>query len=236
MAENQTNMTTQKNPNQISSDMDLKVPLKGYIFLILGIVMFSGVFSKMTNALGILDYTVLLGKYGTIVEGAAAGFRGSGGVGARDGFIFALTALPSVGLAIGIIAVIEGQGGLKAAQKLLTPLLRPLMGIPGCCGLAIIGSLQNTDTGSAMCGQLRDDNQLTDQEVGIFSAFLFGASATIAQYFGTAVILFAFMEESGVAPIIPFVVMLAGKVFSANVMRLYIYITEERKMKNGSKE
>lgn len=217
----------------IFQDADSKVPIKGYIFLIFGIVLFSGAFSSSTNFLRIFDFSALLGQFGTIVEGAAAGFRGSGGTGAREGFVFALTALPAVALAIGIITMIEGQQGLKAAQKLLTPLMRPILGIPGWCGLALIGSLQNTDTGGALTGQLVDQKLINEQELAAFAGFLFSASAPIGQYFSTAVLLFPYMEEAGIAPILPFVIILVGKVFTCNLMRLYVKITEGRSAKNG---
>ena len=37
----------------------------------------------------------------------------------------------------------------------MTPLLRPLMGIPGICGLALVASLQSTDTGASMTKEPR---------------------------------------------------------------------------------
>lgn len=232
----ETQITSSGNKGKMKSPLqeNLQVPLKGYIFLILGILMFSGLFQHSENILGILDYSVLLGQFGKIAEGSAAGFRGSGGIGAREGFVFAFTALPAVGLAIGLIAVIEGQRGLDAAQKLLSPLLRPLMGIPGWCGLALIGSLQNTDTGSAMTGQLYTDGLIDEEELAVFSAFLFSGSAIIAMHFGTAILLFTFMEEA-VSPIIPFLVMIVGKVFGANLMRLYLKFKKRRRTPSGSK-
>ena len=59
-----------------------------------------------------------------------ASFRGTGGTGAKDGFLFALELAPSVILSLGIISVTEGLGGLRAAQQLMTPVLKPLLGIP----------------------------------------------------------------------------------------------------------
>ncbi|VDZ96247.1 transporter gate domain-containing protein [Salmonella enterica subsp. enterica] len=72
-------------------------------------------------------------------------FRGAGGTGAKDGFLFALELAPSVILSLGIIAITDGLGGLRAAQQLMTPILKPLLGIPGICSLALIANLQNTD-------------------------------------------------------------------------------------------
>ncbi|WBA80724.1 nucleoside recognition domain-containing protein [Endozoicomonas sp. GU-1] len=72
-------------------------------------------------------------------------FRGAGGSGAADGFIFALTLVPTCMFALGMVGIFEHFGALEAARKLLTPILRRLMGIPGVSGLTLIASLQNTD-------------------------------------------------------------------------------------------
>lgn len=234
-------MGEQKNPNipedsTLLHEMNQKVPIKGYIFLCLGILIFSGIFASFTGVLNILDFSTLLGKFGTIAEGASAGFRGSGGTGAREGFVFALTALPAVALSIGLINMIDGQSGLRAAQKLLTPLLRPLLGIPGWCGLALIGSLQNTDAGAALTGALVDEKLITEKEHATFAGFLFSASAPIGQYFSTGIMLFPYIEEAGIASIMPFVVIMIGKVFTCNLMRLYVNLTERRGKKNGAEK
>ena len=44
-----------------------------------------------------------------------------------------------------VISITDGLGGLRAAQQLMTPVLKPLLGIPGICSLALIANLQNTD-------------------------------------------------------------------------------------------
>ena len=80
---------------------------------------FSGFFAKSTEWWRVLDFTVLNGSFGP-VNGALT-FRGTGGTGAKDGFLFALELAPSVILSLGIIAVTEGLGGLRAAQQLMTP-------------------------------------------------------------------------------------------------------------------
>ncbi len=50
--------------------------------------------------------------------------------GLKDGFLFALELAPSVILSLGIISITDGLGGLRAAQQLMTPVLKPLLGIP----------------------------------------------------------------------------------------------------------
>ncbi|TMO53502.1 hypothetical protein CWC18_21135, partial [Pseudoalteromonas aurantia] len=72
--------------------------------------------------------------------------------------------VPTCMFSLGMINVLEHYGALRAARKLLTPLLRPLMGVPGTVGLALIGSLQSTDVGAGMTKGLADSDELTDKE------------------------------------------------------------------------
>jgi len=143
--------------------------------------------------------------------------------------MFALEVLPAVALALGLISVIEGQGGLKAAQRLLNPILRPLMGIPGWTGLALIGSLQSSDTGAVLTAQLGQNNLITERELGIFSAFLFSASAAIGSYFSAGVALFIYFQDQ-MPVIIPMLVAIVCKVIGANLMRIYINIREGKEV------
>ncbi|HED1589503.1 TPA: hypothetical protein R4S39_005020, partial [Enterobacter hormaechei subsp. hormaechei] len=135
-----------------SSSGEEKVTWVGYLAFVLTIVFFSGFFAKSTEWWRVLDFTVLNGSFGA-VNGALT-FRGEGGTGAKDGFLFALELAPSVILSLGIIAVTEGLGGLRAAQQLMTPILRPLLGVPGICSLALIANLQNTDAAAGMTKEL----------------------------------------------------------------------------------
>ncbi|ENE9313131.1 hypothetical protein ABOE52_004726, partial [Enterobacter hormaechei] len=137
-----------------SSSGEEKVTWVGYLAFVLTIVFFSGFFAKSTEWWRVLDFTVLNGSFGA-VNGALT-FRGEGGTGAKDGFLFALELAPSVILSLGIIAVTEGLGGLRAAQQLMTPILRPLLGVPGICSLALIANLQNTDAAAGMTKELTD--------------------------------------------------------------------------------
>jgi len=108
-----------------------KVGIVSYAALIFAIVFFSGLLAKSTGWLSVFDFTVLSGKFGSIVGegGKSFIFRGAGGVGAKDGFLFALNLIPTVMFALAIVAIVEYLGGLEAARVLMTPLLRPLMGI-----------------------------------------------------------------------------------------------------------
>lgn len=127
-----------------------KVGWKGMLALAFGILFFAGVFATVQGAewLKAFDYSTLIGKFGTMKDPAKATFVGMGGVSARGGFIFALSLIPSVMLAIGVVDVLDHYGALSAAQKLMTPLFKPLMDVPGLVGLALITDLQSTDAGA----------------------------------------------------------------------------------------
>ena len=69
----------------------------GYVVLILTILFFSGIFSSAEGPIKALDFTNISGSFGSLGEIAedagtlAADFRGTGGSGARDAWLFALT-------------------------------------------------------------------------------------------------------------------------------------------------
>lgn len=201
-----------------------KVPIAGYVVLILAIVIFSGLLAKVSGW-NMLDFNTLNGAFGTM-KTAKANFIGAGGVGARAGFLFALSLVPGVMLALGLMEIVEYYGGLKAAQKLLTPILRPLMGIPGICVVALVSSLQSTDAGAGMTKNLRANKDITLHELLIFAAFQFTAGGVIGNYLASGSALFGVMTVPIVTPL---VVMMAMKLLGANIMRLYCkkFVKEE---------
>lgn len=134
-----------------------KVGIKGYLAFFLTIIFFSGVFSGSEGWWRVFDFTVLNGSFGHVT--GTQTFRGAGGTGAKDGFLFALELAPSVILSLGIIAITDGLGGLRAAQQLMTPILKPLLGIPGICSLALIANLQNTDAAAGMTKELAQEGE-----------------------------------------------------------------------------
>lgn len=174
---------------------DKKVGIGAYIALIFAIVFFSGIFGGFDSWIKIFDFTTLSGSFGHIAEKFS--FRGAGGNGARDGFLFSMYLTPSVILALAFVAVVEHYGALEAARKLLTPLLRPLLGIPGVAGLAMITSLQSTDGGAAMTLALSQENEVTDKEKTIFASWQFSAGATITNYFASSAALYALTLPGG---------------------------------------
>lgn len=207
-------MDKQENNGQFK----IKVPWYGYVVFILAILMFSGIFSSTDGPLRALDFNVLNGSFGQITGEKAVDFRGAGGSGAKDGFLFALELIPAVILALGLVNVIDGLGGLKAAEKLMTPLLKPLIGVPGISALANIANLQSTDAAAGMVKELVDNKTITDKERSIIIAYQTSGSAFITNYFSSGAATFSIL----IAPIIvPIIVIFVFKIVGANLMRLY---------------
>lgn len=79
-----------------------KVGIKGYLAFFLTIIFFSGVFSGTDSWWRVFDFSVLNGSFGQLpgANGATTSFRGAGGAGAKDGFLFALELAPSVILSL----------------------------------------------------------------------------------------------------------------------------------------
>ena len=219
-----------------------QVGIGGYISLIFASVFFSGLCASK-QWWGIFDFTTVNGAFGQLVSGvtetdgaiktAMTTFRGKGGSGAIDGFMFALTLVPTVMFALAMITIFDHYGALRAARKLLTPVLRPLLGIPGGATLALIASLQSTDGGAALTRQLKDSGELTEREINIFASFQMTADACITNFFSSGAVLFTLVAADG-TPAVPvsiglcLAVMLVGKVFAANLMRI-ILIRGDRK-------
>lgn len=200
-----------------------KVTWKGYLSLFVLIVLFSGVFKDADNFLKAFDFANLTGSFGQIVDGVD--FTGKGGTGAKDGFLFALTLVPTVALAVGIIDVVESMGAMKAAAKIFNPILKPLLGIPGTAGVAFVSSFTSSDVASIMTKELVESGDMTDDERTIFVAY---------QYAGSAVILNTINTQ---APLLPIALMAVGpiilieifcKLLGANMIRLYIKIKNKK--------
>ncbi len=169
-----------------------KVGVGAFIALALAVTLFSGVFYKMPEAqkwLGAFDFTTLIGHYGT-VAGSKSTFVGAGGDSARAGFLFALSLFPGVMLALGLIEVLAHYGALRAAQILMTPLLRPLLGVPGYTGLALVTDLQSTDGGAALTRTLYDEGRITKKNLVTICAWQYAGAGCINNYYSTVSALF----------------------------------------------
>ena len=95
---------------------DRKVTIGSYIALAFAIVFFSGLMQS-NEWYGVFDFTTFNGSFGKVaydvsetadgIQAATTSLRGKGGSGARDGFIFALTLIPTVMFALGMINVLS---------------------------------------------------------------------------------------------------------------------------------
>ena len=189
----------------------------GYVALLVVVLFFSGAFSECTGLLSCLDFTVLNGSFGKIADSFT--FMGKGGSGARHGFLFALSLVPGIMLALGVVEVAERLDALRAAQRMLTPLMRPLMGLPGIAGLALISSLQSSDAGAAMTRELSEKGLISETEKVIFAAFQFSSGSSITVYLSMGLALFPYLS---VSHLVPLGVILFYKVLGMNLMRLYL--------------
>ena len=167
--------------------------------------------------------------------------------GARRGFTIATTnLLPNVVMAfviiqalkitglldwVGIISITDGLGGLRAAQQLMTPVLKPLLGIPGICSLALIANLQNTDAAAGMTKELAQEGEITERDKVIFAAYQTSGSAIITNYFSSGVAVFAFL---GTSVIVPLAVILVFKFIGANILRVWLNFEERRNPTQGA--
>ena len=128
-----------------------KVGIGAWIALVVLIVILSGVFRTSDTPLKVLDFTNLSGSFGTIGD-TGANFIGSGGSGAKDGFMAGLNLIPAVMLFCGLLGVFEQLGAFKASDILFRPLLRPILGIPGSTGVAFISSFTGSDVAAVIPG------------------------------------------------------------------------------------
>ncbi|EHM53891.1 nucleoside recognition domain-containing protein [Cardiobacterium valvarum] len=243
-----------------------KAGVGAYIALLFAVIFFSGISvsgpvknfgttiaqqlnvepKKVHDIFSVFDFNTLNGKFGKVVipdtkakepgTYTTGNFSGEGGVGARQGFMFALTLVPTTLLAMGIIAVLEHYGALEAMRRLLQRILRPLMGIPGDTGLAMIASFQSTDAGAALTRALYDQGQINAREREIFCMFQFSAGATITNFLGSGAALLALtsVAADGTTQGVPttigicFAVLFLFKFFGANLMRLYLNLADRK--------
>ena len=203
-----------------------KFTVGGIIALILGILIFAGVFAHIQGYewLKAFDYSTLIGKFGTMKDPAKNTFVGAGGVSARAGFLFALSLIPSIMLAIGIVNVLQHYGALSAAQKLMTPLFKPV-------GLTLITDLQSTDAGAALTKELYDLHLVDKREETIIAAWQYSGAGMINNYFAIASALFGFIA----CPIlIPLAIIFVMKFVGAIICRIALDTIYKGDFKHGN--
>lgn len=210
-----------------------KFTAAGVIALILGILVFAGVFANIQGFewLKAFDYNTLIGKFGTMKDPAKSTFVGAGGVSARAGFLFALSLIPSIMLAIGFVNILEHYGALSAAQKIMTPLFKPLMDVPGLVGLTLITDLQSTDAGAALTKELYDLDLIDKREETIIAAWQYSGAGMINNYFAIASALFGFIA----CPIlVPLAIIFIMKFVGAAICRIALDTIYKGDFKHGN--
>ncbi|WP_276972832.1 nucleoside recognition domain-containing protein [Tatumella ptyseos] len=207
------------NQSQDKDENALKVTPGAWIALIAVLLVFSGLFFKVKDMawLGAFDFTTLGGAFGTMKDGAGGTFVGSGGVGAKAGFLFALSLVPTVMLALGLLEIFTHYGAIRAAHRLLTPLLKPLLGLPGYTGLALITDLQSTDAGAALSKELYDRKKITRKHVVIMGSWQYSGAGLINNYFAIGSALFASLTTP---LIVPLLLMFVLKFVGAGLVRV----------------
>ena len=217
--------------SQASAPEEKKVGIGAFIALALAIIMFSGIFYRMPAGkewLGAFDFTTLIGHFGTIA-GSKNTFTGAGGDSARAGFLFSLGLFPGVMLALGLIEVLAHYGALRAAQVLLTPLLKPLLGVPGYTGLALVTDLQSTDGGAALTRALYDEGRITQKHLITIAAWQYAGAGCIGNYYSTVSALFPLF----LCPVwVPMALILVFKFVGGALMRTVLSTVYKKDFEN----
>lgn len=201
-----------------------KVGIKGWLALLVLCIMFSGVLKNVEGPLKALDFSNLVGAWGKIGE-SGQNFIGKGGTGAREGMMQALSLIPAIAFAVAVVDVVTQLGAMDAGVKVFTPLLKPLLGIPGECGIAFVSTFTSSDVGSVMTRDLYNEGKINEKERAIFTAY---------QYAGSAVVLNTINTQAALLPIILFatgpviLVLFVCKLLGANLVRLILTLQEKK--------
>ena len=185
-----------------------KIGIGAWLALIVLILVLSGAFRTAEGPIKVLDFTNLAGSFGQI-----------GGTGAKDGFMAGFNLIPAVMFFCGLLGVFEQLGAFKASDILFRPLLRPLLGIPGKCGIAFISSFTGSDVAAVMTRELYEDGEITDDERTIFVAYQYAGSACINNTITGGAPLVAICPVA-LGPCI--VIMFVCKLIGANIVRLIL--------------
>lgn len=208
---------------------ETKISWKGWLSLLFLVISFSGLLMNAPAPWKALDFQVLVGKFGQTAPGV--NFMGKGGSGAQDGFLFALTLIPTLMFSMGLIQVAESLGALKAAEKLFRPFLRFLLGIPGIAGIAFISSFTSSDVASVMTKGLFDEKHIADDERTIFVSYQYAGSAPVTNTIGTG----APLLPISVLPVgVIIVIIVLVKFIGANLVRLFLKSQAARAKQKGS--
>jgi nucleoside recognition membrane protein YjiH len=207
--------------NKNDQNVPITIGFKAYIALIISILIFSGLFFNVEGMewLGAFDFTTLCGSFGKMLNPEQNTFIGENGISAKAGFLFALTLVPTVMLATGLLEVFTYYGAIRAAHHLFTPLLRPILGLPGLSSLALITDLQSTDVGAKLTKELYDSKLITKKNLIIMGAWQYSGAGLINNYFAIGSVVFSALS----VPIItPLIIMFCLKFVGATFVRLLL--------------
>ena len=113
-----------------------------------------------------------------------------------------------------------GTGGLG---------LRPLLGVPGLTGLALITDLQSTDAGAALTKELYDQDLITKKELTIIGSWQYSGAGLINNYFAIGSALFSYLT---VPLLVPFLLMFVFKFVGAMFVRFVLNTVYKEDFKN----
>ena len=201
-----------------------KVGIGAWISLVILIIILSGAFRTSESALKVMDFTNLCGSFGQIGD-TGANFIGKGGMGAKDGFMAGLNLIPAVMFFCGIMGVFEQLGAFKASDILFRPILKPMLNIPGKCGVAFISSFTGSDVAAVMTKVLADSGDLTDNERTVFVAYQYAGSACINNTITGGAPLIAICPVA-LGPVI--VIEFVCKLIGANLVRLILKVSQKK--------
>lgn len=196
-----------------------KLGILAYLSFAFVFLFFSGIFRGAPAPFSLLDLSTYQGEFGTIVEGAAPGFVGKGGSGLNNLFATILTICPPIMFCMGVLDVVEYYGGLKVAGKLLTPVLKVIMGVPGEAGIVLITNLQSSDASAAITKGLLDNGSINKKQWKILLAYVMPGPALLGMMVSYGVLLYPYLAVSSGVIIVAVII---SKFLAANVMRFFI--------------
>lgn len=201
-----------------------KVPIQGYFIFFFSFIFFSGLLTSQENFLRAFDFVTLAGN-------STVDIRGKGD-GAIYGFRYALNNWPNILFAVGFMNVVEGQGGLKAAQRILNPLFKPLLGVPGYCGLSIVTTTTtSTDAGALMALDLGEKGLINEPELVRLTCFNFVGGAVVGSILNQSLVVVPILLVQNIPILYMHVLGIISKLVAVTLIRLYQKIERPRKNK-----
>lgn len=203
-----------------------KVPLIGYVSLVLFVLFVSGIFTHSDSFLKAIDFVNILGKWGALgqVKDTAAvtlarNFTGIGATGIRAGFMIAFTVAPGIIMAFGVTELFVQYEGDKAAGKLFGPIFKPLFGLPGESLAAFVASLTSTEAGAGLAKNFHERNIVNDYQVAVLSTFMYMSPAVLVNLYSLSTPLMPYIP---VSLSIPLVIILVFKILGTLVARFIL--------------